>query len=194
MHSGGGGYLGRVEAAYHEHFETDAIRASVSFVGVDPIEILLYRQTIEKGLTSSYVSLGMSRYPMVGADQALLTEDGPRAELCLTLLGQPDEVWRRLAILAAAPAVESAVHVRHGRIDLGEPWIPGSRCTGAVLTDADLMPIQVGDDVVEVLRVVPATDIELAWARVHGSEALITLWQAKGTELRDLFRAAVELG
>jgi hypothetical protein len=44
-----------------------------------------------------------------------------------------------------------------------------------------------------VLRVLPALPVELAWARVHGSDALMNRWRDSHTELRDLLRDAVEL-
>jgi hypothetical protein len=46
---------------------------------------------------------------------------------------------------------------------------------------------------VQVLRVLPATQTELAWARVHGSEQLEQRWQAAGTDLTDLMRDPVGL-
>ena len=98
-------------------------------------------------------------------------------------------------MLAAAPAVEGAVYQVGNRVDLGEPLCPGSRCTGGMLTVADLQPIAVaGVADVQVLRVLPATQTELAWARVHGSEQLHQRWLAAGTDLANLMRDPVELG
>jgi hypothetical protein len=189
--------LTRVEAAYHQHYETSAARASVSFVGVEPIEILRYELEGSPGErpVNDYLSLGMSRYPMTAPSATLVDpHSAPRAELLLSVLGRPDDVWRRLAVLAAAPAVESAVYQVGARVDLGEPWCSGSRCTGAVLTTGPLLPVQVPGMVeVAVLRLLPALPVELAWARVHGSDALVNRWSQAHTELRDLHRDAVEL-
>jgi len=197
-----------VEAAYRQHYETVPTRASVSFLGVEPIEVLRYEQPTDyqraspsrrgspdEPVATSYLSLGMSRYPMtepsaVSVDPAT----APRAELVRSVLGRPDDVWRRLAVLAAAPAVESAVYRIGLRVDLVEPWCAGSRCTGAVLVAGPLRPIAIpGVSAVAVFRLLPATSVELAWARVHGSEALLERWRSAGTELRDLYRQSVAL-
>jgi Suppressor of fused protein (SUFU) len=198
-----------VEAAYRQHYETPPARASVSFLGVEPIEVLRYQQPADdeqpsdlvstghrdEPVTTSYLSLGMSRYPM--AEPAAVSVDpvtAPRAELLLSAAGRPDDVWQRLAVLAAAPAVESAVY-RYGlRVDLGEPWCAGSRCTGAVLAEGPLRPIAIpGVSAVTVFRLLPATPVELAWARVHGSDALLERWRNARTDLRNLYRDAVRL-
>ncbi|MFL6162778.1 MAG: suppressor of fused domain protein [Jatrophihabitantaceae bacterium] len=186
-----------VEAAYHQHYETSPARASVSFVGVEPIEILRYEQegAGPASMVSNYLSLGMSRYPMTAASASLVdVRTAPRAELLFSVLGRPDDVWRRLAVLAAAPAVESAVYQLGARVDLGEAWCAGSRCTGAVVVAAPLLPIPVPDMAeVVLLKLLPALPAELAWARVHGSEALLSRWRAAKTELRDLYREPVDL-
>lgn len=187
------GVLAAVEAALHQHFEVSPMRASVSFVGVSPIEILRY-----PGATGrfDYVSLGMSQYPM--ADPSVSVVDvatAPRAELLLTAAGSSEAVWRRLALLAAAPAVEGLIYDVGHRIDLAEPWYPGSRCTGAVLQTSELQPVPLaGNAEVRVLRVVPATADELAWARVHGTTELVDRWRRHDTDLADLDRSSVQLG
>jgi len=198
-----------VEAAYRQHYETAPTRASVSFLGVEPIEVLRYEQPADyqragypgdeghrdEPVATSYLSLGMSRYPM--AEPSAVSVDpatAPRAELLLSVLGRPDDVWRRLAVLAAAPAVESAVYRIGLRVDLVEPWCAGSRCTGAVLVAGPLQPIAIpGSSAVAVFRLLPTTSVELAWARVHGSDALLERWRSAGTELRDLYRDSVAL-
>jgi hypothetical protein len=124
----------------------------------------------------------------------IAAESAPRAELLLSAAGRPDPLWRNLAVLAAAPAVEGAVYQVANRVDLGEPLCSGSRCTGGVLAPAALQPIAVpGLAAVQVLRVLPATQTELAWARVHGSEQLQQRWLTAGTDLTDLLRDPVEL-
>lgn len=184
--------LSAVAAAYHQHFEVAPARASISFLGVDPIEVLRYADDGR----DHYLSLGMSRYPMVDPAADVIDERGaPRAELMLSVTGRPDAVWRRLALLAAAPAVEGAVYAPGNRVDVAEPLCPGSRCTGAVLSEGPLQPIAVtGVADVLVLRLLPATQTELAWARVHGSDELLQRWQNAGTDLIDLMRDPVGLG
>ncbi|HST46858.1 suppressor of fused domain protein [Jatrophihabitans sp.] len=180
-----------VEAAYRQHFEVLPARASVSFLGVDPIEVLRYPD----GTTDHYLTLGMARHPMADPAEAVIaTASAPRAELLLSAAGRPDRLWRALAVLAAAPAVEGAVYQPGNRVDLGEPLCPGSRCTGGVLVASELQPVAVrGVADVQVLRVLPATQTELAWARVHGSEQLHRRWQVAETDLTDLMRDPVDL-
>lgn len=183
--------LNTVEAAYRQHFEVLPARASVSFLGVDPIEVLRYPD----GNQDHYLSLGMSRYPMAEPTNSVIpVASAPRAELLVSTQGRPDLLWRRLAVLAAAPAVEAAVYAVGNRVDLGEAWSPGSRCTGGVLVPGPLRPIPVpGVADVQVLRVLPATQTELAWARVHGSQRLEHRWLSAGTDLTDLMRDPVDL-
>ncbi|HEV2888149.1 MAG TPA: suppressor of fused domain protein [Jatrophihabitans sp.] len=183
--------LDLVEAAYRQHFEMVPARASVSFLGLDPIEVLRYPD----GSTDHYLTLGMSRYPMADpSDVVVEAESAPRAELLLSAAGRPEPLWRALAVLAAAPAVEGLVYRVGNRVDLGEPLCPGSRCTGGVLTTSGLRPVAVpGVAEVQVLRVLPATQTELAWARVHGSEQLHQRWLTAGTDLTDLMRDPVGL-
>jgi len=183
--------LNVVEAAYRQHFEVVPARASVSFLGVEPIEVLRYPE----GNRDHYLSLGMSRYPMVEPSESVVAVgSAPRAELLISAQGRPDLLWRRLAVLAAAPAVEGAVYAVGNRVDLGEPLSPGSRCTGGVLAAGPLGPITVpGVAGVQILRVLPATQTELAWARVHGGEQLEQRWLRAGTDLTDLMRDPVDL-
>src|SRR4051812_30742220 len=94
-----------------EHFAHQPQRASVSFVGVDPIDVLRFEPIPGD---RAYVSLGMSRLPMTSAAESVHDDTGPRAELVLELHDPTDEfaeIWRRLAVLAAAPAVEAVVYV-----------------------------------------------------------------------------------
>lgn len=189
--TGDPGILHLVEAAFRQHFEVGPARASVSFLGLDPIEILRYPD----GDIDHYLSLGMSRHPMADTGELLIAaESAPRAELLLSAAGRPEPLWRNVAVLAAAPAVEGVVYQVGNRVDLGEPLCAGSRCTGGVLTASALQPIAVpGIADVQVLRILPATQTELAWARVHGSEQLQQRWRTAGTDLTDLMRDPVDL-
>ena len=186
-----------VEAAYRQHFEVEAARASISFLGVDPIEVLRFAAGDTDGRTQvdHYLSLGMSRFGM--SDPSALVVDeatAPRAEVMLTAAARPPDLWRKLAVLAAAPAVEGAVYAVGNRVDLGEPLCSGSRCTGVVLGPGPLRPVVVsGSASVEILQLLPATQTEFAWARVHGSDALTERWSAAGTDLHDLLRDPVDL-
>lgn len=202
--------LALVESAYRQHYETAPARASISFVGVESIEILRYQESGDQeppgqrrlagnspeSVATSYLSLGMSRHPMIESSATVVDASAaPRGELLLSVLGCPDDVWRRLAVLAAAPAVESAVYRVGMRVELGEPWCAGSRCTGAVVVAGPLADIPVpGFRPVTIFRLLPAAPVELAWARVHGSESLLERWRSAGTELRDLYRDPAVLG
>jgi hypothetical protein len=186
-------FLASVEAALADHFGHRPARASVSFVGVEPIEVLRFEPIPGE---RAYLSLGMSRHPMTGAAEAVLAADGPRAELMLHLRDPTDEhaeVWRRVALLAAAPVVEGVVYAPGMSIDLGEPLTAGSACTGVVVDDSPIPSIAVDGSTVAILQITPATSTELAWCRVRGSAALRDLWTEAGTDLLDLGRRPVAL-
>lgn len=185
--------LPTVERALGEHFAHEPQRASVSFVGVEPIDVLRFEPVPGE---RAYVSLGMSRHPMTGAGESVQAVDGPRAELMLHIRDPTDlhaDVFRKVAILAAAPAVEGVVHTPGMSLDLGEPLSQGSSCTGVLITESPLAAIATGAGPVAVLQAVPATATELAWCRVRGSAALRDRWAAAGTDLLDLTRSPVAL-
>lgn len=185
--------LAAVETALVEHFGHRPVRASVSFVGVDPIEVLRFEPIPGE---RAYLSLGMSRHPMTGAAQAVVAADGPRAELMLHLRDPTDEhadVWRRLALLAAAPVVEGVVYTPGMSIDLGEPLTGGSACTGVVVDGSPIASVAADGGTVEILQITPATSTELAWCRVRGSAALRERWTDAGVDLLDLGRRPVAL-
>jgi hypothetical protein len=86
----------------------DSGRGSVTFLGVDRLDVLRFGPDGD-GRTH-YATVGVSRRPM--ADPAELIADpiaGPRAELVLTTSASGDDVLRPLAMLAATPAVEGLV-------------------------------------------------------------------------------------
>lgn len=176
-----------VEAHLISSLGPDTGRASVSFLGTDPIEVLRFGPDHD-GLVR-YATLGMSRAPMSGSSE-LLTE-GPRAELLLSVRGAHDTVLRRLGALAASPTVEGLVITPGAGLDLGEPLWDGARFT-AVLVGAPggLVP-DVAD--VQFFPLLPMTANEAAWKRVHGAEALEERWLARGTDLRDPSRPEVSL-
>jgi len=155
-------------------------RASVTFVGVEPIEVLRF----DTGPVRWYVSLGMSRRPMTGADATAAPDRPGRSE---------EGLWRRLAVLAAAPTVEGVVYREGMAIDLGEPLVPGSRCVGVLVGGSGWDPVRHGRIEVPILRLDPATATELAWSRVHGGPALRARWADHGVDVRGLWRSAVAL-
>jgi hypothetical protein len=191
---GGAGVLTTVEQHLVAHFGHRPVRASVSFVGVEPLEVLRFELT---GAERVYVSLGMARQPMTGAGEVVQRADGPRAEL-MVRLGDPLDrfsgLYRALAVLAAAPMVEGVVYTPGMSVDTAEPLAPGTLCTGGVLADSPAGPIDTPAGPVDVLQLLPATPNELAWCRVHGSAALRARWDQQEVDLRELARDAVGLG
>jgi hypothetical protein len=156
-------------------------RASVAFVGVQTLEVLRFGPGRD-GLVR-YLTLGMSRHPMTGAEASAEDADGPRAELVLAVREPVDGVLRSLAVLAAMPVVEGIVVRAGAAYELGGPLWPGSAFTG-VVTSADA---GVGGPV-EFLGVVPVSPSELAYRRKFGAAALDELWAERGTDVRDPWR------
>lgn len=185
--------LALVDAALTEHFGHQPARASVAFVGVEPIEVLRFEPIPGE---RAFVSLGMSRRAMTGAEEVIQRQDGPRAELMLHVHDPADEfadVWRTVALLAAAPVVEGVVYSPGMTVDTGQPLAVGTRCTGGVLAESPVGPVPTPSGPVDVLQLLPATSTELAWCRVQGSAALRERWAAQGCDLTDLTRPAAKL-
>ena len=186
--------LDAVETAACERFGPRPQRASVSFVGVEPIVVLRFRPEPGRRV---YLTLGMARRPMTGVDEARLDADGPRAELLLSIRDPNDDfadVWRQLAVLAAAPAVEGVVYRPDVSVDLGGPVAPGSSCRGVVVDAEDGVAVSTPAGPVSVLPLLPATANELAWGRVRGAAQLRQRWRDQHVDLLDLTRVSVELG
>jgi hypothetical protein len=187
--------LARVEAHLLGALGPDTGRAQVSFVGTDPIEVLRFGPDGE-GLVR-YATLGMSRAPMADPGSDLVAPDGPRAELVLSVRGSHDDVLRRLAVLAASPAVEGLVIAPGAGLDLGEPLWDGGRFSAVLVGESgglvpDL-PLADGTEPVRFLPLLPMTPNEAAWKRVHGAVALQERWLAAGADLRDEQRPEVDL-
>ncbi|PZS16475.1 MAG: Suppressor of fused domain protein [Pseudonocardiales bacterium] len=184
--------LAAVERAVCAHFGQDPSRASVCFVGVEPIEVLRFEPTPGE---RAYVSLGMSRHPMTDASDSVARAGGPRAELVLDVHDTSGSyaVWPQLAVLAASPAVEGVLYTPGMSVDLGQPVAPGSRCTGGVIAESALAAIETPLGPVAMLQVLPATSSELAWCRVHGAAALRERWSAQRIDLCDLARRTAAL-
>jgi hypothetical protein len=184
-----------VEAHLVTHLGPSSGRAGVSFLGTDPVEVLRFGPDAED--LQRYASLGMSRAPMADPGADLVAADGPRAELVLSVRGSRDSVLRRLATLAASPAVEGVVVSPGAGLDLGEPLWDGARFT-AVLVGASggLVPdlLLDGQEPVRFLPLLPMTPNEAAWKRVHGADALEDRWLAQELDLRDPLRAEADLG
>ncbi len=159
----------------------EPVRASVSFVGVDPIGLLRFTRPD----ATTILTRGLAGAPM---------GDGPeRAELVVTVRGDGGQLWRQLAVLAAAPVVEGVVYSPGMTVDLAAAIDDESICTGGVITASEFADINTAAGPVMILRLVPATADELAYGRVRGSLALQERWLTGGTDLLDLRRASVDL-
>jgi hypothetical protein len=183
-----------VEAHLVTHLGPSNGRAAVSFLGTEQVEVLRFGPD-QEGLVR-YATLGMSRHPMVDPGTDLVADHGPRAELVLSLHGSQDSVLRRLAVLAASPAVEGVVVEAGAGLDLAEPLWDGARFTAVLVAEpGGLVPdLPVPDDEpVRVFPLLPMTPNEAAWKRVHGAAALQERWLAQGTDLRDPDRREVDL-
>lgn len=191
--SGGDALLIQVEAHLLTTFGADSGRASISFLGAERIDILRFGPD-DDGLVR-YVTLGMSREPMTDPGEYDASAAGPRAELVLTMRGLIDDVFRPLAVLAATPAAEGIVIVPGAGLDVGEALWPGGQCTAVLIGEPGglVTDLEVGDEVVSFLPMLPMTANEAAWKRVHGAAALEAKWLAGGTDLRDPRRRSVSL-
>jgi hypothetical protein len=173
----------------------DSGRAGVSFLGTERVDVLRFGPDAD-GLVR-YATLGMSRAPMGDPGNDVVLEDGPRAELVLSVRGGQDSALRRLAVLAASPSVEGVVVTPGAGLDLGEPLWDGGRFTavlvgepGGLIPD---LPLDHGLQPVTFLPLLPMTPNEAAWKRVHGAAALEERWIAQGADLRDPDRGEVDL-
>jgi hypothetical protein len=176
------------------HFADPApAAASVTFLGLEPIEVLLFRDADAE--TTHYVTLGCSRHPM-GDPTAVQVDPvrGPRAELVLSVRagGVLPGLHRRLAVLAAAPAVDGVILRPDGLLDLGEPLWDTAPFTAALLGDDAIaeLALDAPADPVRFLALTPITATEAAWVRLRGADALREAWREAGIDVRDPARAA----
>lgn len=197
--------LRRVRTHLVEHFageEPDV--ASVTFLGVEPIDILRFGPRGSGDPVYDHVSLGCSRHPMTEPTDFVADPDqGPRAEVMMSLRGPtPTGLSQSLAILAAAPAVEGLVLVPDALIDLETPlWVNSSpgRSAGvpAPFTAMLLGPSEIPDialpgieQSVTVFAAVPITPTEAAWVRLKGADAMREAWRTDGVDVLDPRRRA----
>ena len=179
--------LTRVEAHLRDHLGQDAGRAGVTFLGMEPIEVLRFAA----GDGVRYVTLGMSRTPLPDPAATVVSAAGPRAELVLSLRQPRDDVVRALATLAASPFVENAVVAPGVALDLGTPLWGGARFTAVLVAEPGSVLPDTGD--VAFYPVLPMTPNEAAYKRVHGAAAIEERWLAYGADPRDPDRPEVPL-
>ena len=187
--------LVEVEAHLVGAFGQDSGRAGVSFLGTERIDVLRFGPDPE-GLVR-YATVGMSRAPMGDPGAELVLADGPRAELLLSVSGLHDSALRRLAVVAASPAVEGVVITPGAGLDLGEPLWDGARFTAVLVAEpggqVPDLPVGEGLEPVRFLPVLPMTPNEAAWKRVHGAAALEERWLLQALDLRDPRRPEADL-
>ena len=187
--------LVQVEAHLVQSFGHDSGRAGVSFLGTERIDVLRFGPDDDDLVR--YATLGMSRAPMGDPGDLVVLDDGPRAELVLSVTGLHDTVLRTLAALAASPSVEGVVVAPGAGLDVGGPLWEGSRFTAVLVGEpGGLVPdLPVGDGLepVRFLPLLPMTPNEAAWKRVHGAQALQQRWLDAGLDLRDAARPEAPL-
>ncbi|NNH69794.1 suppressor of fused domain protein [Nocardia uniformis] len=185
-----------VRAGVLGHFGVrQADSASVTFLGLEPIQIL----RIPVADLVHYVTLGGSRHPMTDPTAMLADpEQGPRAELVLTLRGNAGAssgLPRTLGVLVATPAVEGVVLQADALLDLGEPLWHNAPFTAVLLGESDIPDVKLPEpaEPVRFLAVTPLTATEAAWVRIRGAAALREAWAEAGIDVRDPERGAVNL-
>ncbi|WP_330185231.1 suppressor of fused domain protein [Nocardia sp. NBC_01503] len=188
--------IDKVRAGVLGHFGVEsADAASVTFLGLEPIEIL----RIPDGDLVHYVTLGGSRHPMTDPTAALADPvRGPRAELALTLrggVGAGAGLTRALAVLVASPSVEGIVLQADALLDLGEPLWLNAPFTAVLLEDSDIAAVELPEpaEPVRFLTATPITATEAAWVRIRGAAALRDAWTEAKIDVRDADRGAASL-
>ncbi|EGD56656.1 suppressor of fused domain protein [Gordonia neofelifaecis] len=172
---------------------TQPQRASVTFLGVEPIDVLRFAD----GDDVVYATVGCARHPMHDpSDFAPDPVRGPRAEVTMTMRATMPlpGLHKSLAMLAAAPAVEGLILAEDSLVDLQEPLWAGAICSAFLLTADDRftdLPLDDPADPVRFLRAVPITANEAAWVRLKGADELRAAWTEAGTDVTDPRRAAV---
>jgi hypothetical protein len=179
--------LVEVEAHLLGAFGQDSGRAGVSFLGAERIDVLRFGPDADDLVR--YATLGLSRSPMGDPGEMVVLDDGPRAELVLSVRGLRDSVLRRLAALAASPSVEGLVIAPGASLDVGEPLWDDARFSAVLVGEpgglVPDLPVGEGLQPVRFLPLLPMTPNEAAFKRVHGASALEGAWLRSGTDLRD---------
>ncbi|MFQ6392020.1 suppressor of fused domain protein [Nocardia sp. KC 131] len=188
----------KVRTEVLDHFGVDTAgvdSASVTFLGLEPIEIL----RIPGDDLVHYVTLGGSRHPM-GDPSDLLADPvrGPRAELVLALrtgTGTSTGLAKTLGVLVATPVVEGVVLQADALLDLGEPVWQDAPFTAVLLGASDIPEVLLPEpaEPVRYLTVIPVTATEAAWVRLRGAQALRDAWAEAGIDVHDPARGAASL-
>ena len=169
--------------------------ASVTFLGVERMEVLRFGPDGSHHGDYHYVSMGCSRHPM--SDPSAPVADpvrGPRAEVVMSLrAGAPTPgLARSLAVVAATPAVDGVVLTSDLLVDLSAPLWEGAPFTAVLLGDSGIpdLTLEAPREPVRFFAAVPITPTEAAWVRLKGAEAMRTAWFDDGVDVRDPLRPA----
>jgi Suppressor of fused protein (SUFU) len=157
------------------HFGCEPDVASVTFLGLQPIDVLRFGP--DAGGVMHYVSVGCSRHP-----------EGTPTEVVVSLRGAGSVAGlvRSVAVLAAAPAVEGLMLTPDALVDLGQPAWQGAPFTAFLLGDSGIE----SHGGVQVLQATPITANEAAWVRLKGTEAMRQAWREDGVDVLDPARKA----
>lgn len=173
----------------------DPQRASVTFLGVEPIDVLRFADLARGEVV--FATVGCARHPMHDpSDLAPDPQRGPRAELTVRMrpAAPLPGLHRSLATVAAAPSVEGLILAEDSLIDLQEPLWGGAICSAFLLTgepDVAELPLADPADPVRFLRAVPITANEAAWVRLKGAAALREAWAEADVDVTDPTRGGV---
>jgi hypothetical protein len=191
--SSSGSVADRVVAHVSSSVGSEPQRASVTFLGVEPIDVLRFVD----GDDLVFATVGCSRHPMHDPnDFAPDPVRGPRAEAIVRMnaVSPLPGLHKSLATLAAAPAVEGLILAEDSLVDLQEPLWAGAICSAFLLTADGVvtdLPLDDPAEPVHFLRAVPITANEAAWVRLKGADALRDAWAEAGVDIADPTRAAV---
>ncbi|HEY7052805.1 MAG TPA: suppressor of fused domain protein [Mycobacterium sp.] len=160
-----------LRARLRAHFALDPDIASVTFVGLQPIDVLRFGPD-DAGITH-FVSVGGSRH----------FDEGPPTEVVMRLRATStfEGLARSVAVLAASPAVEGVVLGADALVDLGQPLWRGAPFTAVLLGDSGI-GILAG---VKFLEAIPITANEAAWVRLKGGEEMRQAWRQDGVDVLD---------
>ena len=190
---------GSVTDHLRKHFRDlgDPETASVTFVGVEPMNVLRFGP--DSVGVYHHVSLGCSRYPMAEATATVADPvRGPRAEVVLSLRGgvATPGLARSVAVIAATPAVEGVVLAADLLVDLSAPLWQGAAFTAVLLGDSAIPALELDPprDPVRFLTAIPLTPTEAAWVRLKGAGAMRAAWLDDGVDILDPARPAASAG
>jgi hypothetical protein len=175
------------------HFGSEPDGASVTFLGLERMEILRFGP--DAGDVYHYVSLGCSRHPMTDPSEMLADPvHGPRAEVMISLrAGLPTAgLARSLAVVAATPAVDGVVLAGDLLVDLSTPLWEGAPFTAVLLGGSGVpdLALPAPREPVRFFAAVPITPTEAAWIRLKGADAMRAAWLDDGVDVLDPGRRA----